>query len=77
MNSVGSGLQGDATIPNDFGNYGKDTSYKTLLNYKTRQFNVRLWPQKFWKSCANGSNIVAPRFGDHGTKEMLGVVGSK
>ena len=28
--SVGSGLQGDATIPNDFGNYRKDTSYKTL-----------------------------------------------
>ena len=25
-------------------------------------------------SCANGSNIVALRFGDHGTKEMLGVV---
>ena len=33
--------------------------------------------KKFWKSCANGSNIVAPRFGDHGTKKMLGVVGSK
>ena len=26
---------------------------------------------------ANGSNIVALRFGDHRTKEMLGVVGSK
>ena len=30
-----------------------------------------------WKSCANGSNIVALRFGDHGIKEMLGVVGWK
>ena len=29
------------------------------------------------KSCANGSNIVALRFGDHGTKEMLGVVSWK
>ena len=29
------------------------------------------------KGCTNGSNIVALRFGDHGTKEMLGVVGSK
>ena len=29
------------------------------------------------KSCANGSNIVALRFGDHGTKEMLGVVRSR
>ena len=33
--------------------------------------------QQCWKSCANGSNIVALRFGNHGTKEMLGVVGSK
>ena len=32
---------------------------------------------KCWKSCANGSNIVALRFGDHGTEEMLGVVRSK
>ena len=24
-----------------------------------------------------GPNNVVPRFGDHGTKEMLGVVGSK
>ena len=37
----------------------------------------RAWPQQCWKSCANGSNIVALRFGDHGTKEMLGVVGWK
>ena len=28
-----------------------------------------------WKSWANGSNIVAPRFGDHGTKEMFGIAG--
>ena len=33
-----------------------------------------VWPQQCWKSCANGSNIVALRFGDHGTKEMFGVV---
>ena len=37
--------------------------------------NERAWPQQCWKSGANGSNIVALRFGDHGTKEMLGVVG--
>ena len=35
------------------------------------------WPQQCWKSCANGCNIVALRFDDHGTKEMLGVVGWK
>ena len=29
------------------------------------------------RAVANGSNIVALRFGDHGTKEMLGVAGSK
>ena len=28
-----------------------------------------------WQWCANGCNIVALRFGDHGTKEVLGVVG--
>ena len=28
-----------------------------------------------WKSFANGFNIVALRFGDHGTNEMSGVVG--
>ena len=39
--------------------------------------NDRARPQKCWKSCANGSNIVTLRFGDHGTKEMLRVVGWK
>ena len=37
--------------------------------------NERARPQQCWKSFANESNIVALRFGDHGTKEMLGVVG--
>ena len=36
--------------------------------------NQRAWPQQCWKSCANGSNIVALRFGDHGTKEMSGPI---
>ena len=39
--------------------------------------NALAWPQQCWKNYANGSNIVVPRFGDHGTKEMLGVIGSK
>ena len=39
--------------------------------------NERAWPQQYWKSCASRSNIVALCFGDHGTKEMLGVVGWK
>ena len=39
--------------------------------------NERAWPQQCWKSCVNGSNIVALCFCDYGTKEMLGVVGWK
>ena len=34
-------------------------------------------PSNCSKSCANGLNIVARRFGDHWTKEMLGVVCSE
>ena len=45
---------------------GKDTTHKILYPCETA-----------WKSCANGFNIVVLRFGDHGTKEMFGVVGSK
>ena len=52
---------------------GKDSTYKTLQT----MCKARAWPQQCWKSCANGSNIVALRFGDHGAEEMLGVVGSK
>ena len=36
--------------------------------------NERASPQQCWKSCAHGSNIVALRFGDHGTKEMSGPI---
>ena len=50
----------------------KDTFRKTLET----MCNARAWPQQCWKSCENGSNIVALRFSDHVTKEMLGVVGS-
>ena len=39
--------------------------------------NERARPQQCWKSFANKSNIVVLRFGDHGTKEILGVVGWK
>ena len=39
--------------------------------------NERARPQQCWKSCAKGYNIVALRFSDHGTKEMLGFVGRK
>ena len=51
----------------------KDTTHMTLET----MCNARAWPQQCWKSCANGSTTVALRVGDHGTKEMLGVVGSK
>ena len=48
--------------------HGKDTTHKTLET----MCNARAWPQQCWKSCANGSNIVALRFGDHGTKRNVG-----
>ena len=52
---------------------GKDTTHRSLKTMR----NERARPQQCWESCANGSNIVALRFGDNGTKEMLGVVGWK
>ena len=56
---------------------GKDKTYKTLET----MCSARAWLQQCWKSfqksCANGSNIVALVVGDHGTKEILGVVDSK
>ena len=64
----GSGVQTVQKFPTKLGpavNRGKYTTHKTLET----KCNARAWPQKFWKSCANGSN-------DHGTKEMLEVVGS-
>ena len=52
---------------------GKDVTHKTLETMR----NARASPQQCWKSCANRSNIVAPRLGVHRTKEMLGVVSVK
>ena len=40
-------------------------------------FNVPVWPQQCWKGCANRSNFVTLRFGDLGTKGMLGAVSFK
>ena len=50
-----------------------DTTHKTFET----MFIARAWPQQCRKSCANESNIVALCFGNHGIKEMLGVVGLK
>ena len=55
---------------------GKDTTYKNLETMR----NARAWSRQCrqsLKSCANGSNFVALRFGDYGTKEMLGEVSLK
>ena len=51
----------------------KDTTHKTFET----MFIARARPQQCRKSCANGSIIVALRFGNQGIKEMLGVVGLK
>ena len=45
---------------------GKDTTQKTLET----MCNAGSWPQQCWKSCANGSNIVALRFGNHGKRNF-------
>ena len=47
---------------------GKDTTQKTL----EVMCNVHAWSQHCWRSCANGCNIVALCFGDHGTKDTVG-----
>ena len=78
MLGVGSGVQTDATTPNNVGTCSVLwEGYKTRKSLETMN-NARAWPQQCWKnfSCANGSYIVALRFDDLGTKEMLGVVGS-
>ena len=70
---VGKGMQQLPAMLGPAVHCGKDTTQKTLET----TCNSGSWPQQCWKSCANGSNIVALRFGDHGTKEILEVVGSK
>ena len=52
--------------------HGKDTIQETLKTIG----NAHVWPTQCCKSCANGYKIVVLYFGDHGTKEMLEVVGS-
>ena len=52
---------------------GKDTTHKSLQTMR----NERAWPQQCCKSCANRSNIVALRFGDHGTKKCLELLAEK
>ena len=71
---VGSGVQWMQQFPTMSGpavHRGKDTTHRSLKTMR----NERARPQQCWESCANGSNIVALRFGDNGTTEMLGVVG--
>ena len=51
----------------------KDTTHKTLETI----CDARAWPQERWASCASGPAIFLLRFGIHGTKEMLRVIGSK
>ena len=51
--------------------------WRTWLMFKETMGNSCAWPKQCWKSCANRPNIVTLRFGDHRTKQMLGVVSSK
>ena len=58
---VGSGMQTYAIMLGPVVHCGKDTTHKTFETFVLLE----------------GSNIVAERFGDRGTTEMLGVLGSK
>ena len=69
---VGSGVQTYASTPNNAG-----TCSASWEGYNPQDFddqfamcNARAWPQQCWKSCANGSNIVALRFSDHGSQNF-------
>ena len=64
-------------LPTMFGptvHRGKDTTHKSLLTMR----NECAWPNNVGRAVqTNPTYIVARRFGDHGTKEILGVVGWK
>ena len=66
----------ESATPNNGGtavHRGKGITHKTLET----MCNASAWLQQCWKSCAYGFKIFALRFGDHETKEMLGVASSK
>ena len=67
---VGSGLQTDARTPS-YHCWPIARSYCFAVSKET-MCKARAWFQQCWKSCANGSNIVALHFSDHGTKEISG-----
>ena len=56
---------------------GKKTTHKTLWNLSRPCVRRVRGPNKAGRTVQNGSNIFALRFGDHGTKEVLGVGWSK
>ena len=59
-------MQTGATTPNNLGpavHRGKDTTHKAVETMCI----ALAWPQQCWTSCANGSKIVALRFGYHGS----------
>ena len=61
--------------PNNVGTCS--ASYKRHNHWRPCVRRMRAWPQKCWKSSANGSKIVGLRFDDHETKDMLRVVGQQ
>ena len=90
MDSVSRSVQRNATTPNNVGTCSalchnidtlkfsiRDSIVTHWLISKETMGNAHAWHQQCWTSCANESNIVAIRFGNHGTKEMLRVVDLK
>ena len=76
---IGSGVQTDATSPNNVrtctASWEVYNPYD-FINSKT-MLNARWKPEQCCKSYANGSNIVALRFGDQGTKKIFELLARK
>ena len=76
---VGSVVQTDATSPSNVrtctASWEVYNPYD-FINSKT-MLNARSRPEQCWKSYANGSNVVALRFGDQGTKEIFELLARK
>ena len=67
-------LRAQNTLSHKVNDTRRNRPSNSICVWNETMCNARAWPNKCWKSCANGSNIITLRFGDHGTEEMLGVV---
>ena len=76
-NNIGRAVQTDPTLLRYASAITEQKKCSELPAQTFDRFQTPNKTQQHATGCANGSNIVALRFGDHGTKELLGVVGWK